>query len=332
MFTVDSYSLAVVLSIITMICWGSWPNTQKLVRAGWRFELFYWDFVIGIVAVTLLFSLSLGSFGSEGRSFLDDILQVERENVLSALLGGVLFNLANILFVAAIALAGMSLAFPLGSGLGLVLGVLTNYLANPEGNGLLLFSGVVAVAAAMILSSLAYRRMSALNNNWSVKGIVLALLAGLLFGAFYRFIANAMYPDFNNPEPGKLGPYAATVFFALGVLVSNFLFNTLLMKYPVKGAPVRPSAYFKGIAQDHWMGIAGGMIWGTGLVLSILSAGAAGFAISFGLGQGNALVAAIWGVFVWKEFKTAPAGTGKLLYMMFILYLIGLILIVFAKT
>ncbi len=331
MFTVDTYSLAVVLSVITMICWGSWPNMQKLVSKGWRFELFYWDYVIGIVWVTLLFAVTLGSSSGAGWSFGQDIRQASAENISSAITGGIIFNAANILFVAAIAVAGMSVAFPVGAGFGLVLGVVTNYIAMPQGNKLFLFSGVLMVMLAIILSAAAYKRLSATKNEISLRGILLSVIAGMLFGFFYRFIAGAMYPDFASPEPGKVGPYSATVLFGAGVLLSNFIFNTILMKKPVKGPPVGYRDYFAGSKRDHLMGVLGGIIWGTGLVLSILSAGQAGFAISFGLGQGNAMIAAIWGVFIWQEFKLAPPGTNRLLYAMFLLYMIGLVLIVYAK-
>lgn len=331
MFTVDTYSLAVVLSVLTMICWGSWPNMQKLVSNGWRFELFYWDYVLGIVLVTLLFALTLGTIGDSGLSFTEDIKQASTESILSAITGGVIFNAANILFVAAIAVAGMSVAFPVGAGFGLVLGVVTNYIAMPQGNTTYLFAGVLMVTVAIVLSAIAYKRLSNTKNEFSIKGILLSLIAGILFGFFYRFIAAAMYTDFTHPQDGKVGPYTATVLFSLGVLLSNFFLNTILMRRPVKGTAVGYARYFKGIYKDHLMGVLGGTIWGGGLVFSILSAGQAGFAISFGLGQGNAMIAAIWGVFVWKEFRQAPTGTNRLLYAMFIFYFIGLALIVYAK-
>ncbi|HRP56291.1 GRP family sugar transporter [Agriterribacter sp.] len=332
MFIIETYLLAIVFSVITMICWGSWPNMQKLVRPSWRFELFYWDYVMGIVLVALLFAFTLGSYGNAGRGFLPDLAQAEWEHIFSAVLGGAIFNAANILFVAAIALAGMAVAFPVGAGFGLVLGVSVNYIAAPVGNAGLLFGGVVLIATAILLSATAHRKLSRSQKKVSAKGILLTLAAGVLFGFFYRFIAGAMYADFRSPEAGKLGPYTAVVCFGIGVLLSNFIFNTLLMKKPVEGKPLRYAAYFEGNAKDHVMGLLGGIIWGGGLVLSILSAGEAGFAISFGLGQGNAMIAAIWGVFVWKEFREAPPGTSKWLYGMFLCYIAGLVCIVFAKS
>jgi glucose uptake protein len=314
-----------------MICWGSWPNTQKLTRANWRFELFYWDYVLGIVLVATVLALTSGSIGDGGRSFMPDISQVSHKNFFSCIFGGVIFNAANIIFVAAIAIAGMSVAFPVGAGVGLVLGVVVNYVAIPSGNPYFLLAGVVQIVAAISLSASAHNRLSNVRNQVSLKGVMLSIIAGILFGFFYRFIAKAMYPDFSVPEPGKVGPYSAAVIFSFGVLVSNFLFNTVLIRKPVIGTPLSYADYFKGTVRDHVMGMFGGVLWGAGLIFSILSAGEAGFAISFGLGQGNAMIAAIWGVFIWKEFKEAPAGTSKLLYWMFLFYIVGLFCIVYAK-
>jgi glucose uptake protein len=331
MFTIETYAIAVVFSVITMVCWGSWPNTQKLTGADWRFELFYWDYVWGIVLVAVVLAFTLGSTGVGGRPFLSDISQISPENFLSCVLGGVIFNAANIVFVAAIAMAGMSVAFPIGAGVGLVLGVVVNYLAIPSGNPYFLLAGVVLIAGAILLSALAHQRLSKVRNEFSLKGVILSVTAGILFGFFYRFIAKAMYSDFSLPEPGKVGPYSAALVFSLGVLASNFVFNTLLMRKPVKGAPVSYADYLRGSARDHAVGMLGGVLWGAGLLFSILSAGKAGFAVSFGLGQGNAMIAAVWGVLIWKEFKGAPLGTSKLLYWMFVCYIVGLSSIVYAK-
>ena len=332
MFIIETYQLAILFSVITMICWGSWPNTQKLVARNWRFELFYWDYVLGILLITVLLAVTLGSNGSSGVPFREDITGAGRAGLFSAFLGGVIFNAANILFVAAIAIAGMSVAFPVGAGIGLVLGVVTNYIAVPSGNAIFLLAGVALIVMAIIISSTAYKRLSAVKNEVSTKGVILSAAAGILFGFFYRFIAKSMYTDFSLPEPGRMGPYSATVLFGTGVLLSNFVFNTFLMKRPLEGTPVSFGDYFKGSWKDHAMGMLGGIIWGAGLVFSILSAGKTGFAISFGLGQGNALIAAIWGVFIWKEFKQAPPGTTRLLYLMFACYIAGLFCIMYAKS
>ncbi|ANH81224.1 multidrug DMT transporter permease [Niabella ginsenosidivorans] len=331
MFVAETYSIAIILLFITMICWGSWPVLQKMAGASWRFELFYWDYVLGIVAVTLLLAFTLGSFGNYGSSFMEDLRQADLNNLISAAIGGVIFNAANILFVAAIAIAGMAVAFSIGAGTGLILGVVVNYIALPAGKPVYLFGGVIFIAAAILLSSVSHRRVSG-NHKFSGKGIILSLLAGILFGCFYRFVAAAMYPNFKVPESGRLGPYSATCCFAFGVLISNLLLNTLLMKKPFQGKPLGFKDYLAGSVFRHLMGVLAGAVWGLGLTFSILSAGNAGFAISFGLGQGNAMVAAIWGVFVWKEFRNAPPGTSWLLYSMFCCYIIGVLLIIYAKS
>lgn len=325
MFVLESYAAAVVFCLITMLCWGSWANTQKLAGRSWRFELFYWDYVIGVLLMALILAFTLGSVGEKGRPFLEDLRQAQWPAQGWALLGGVVFNAANILLVAAIALAGMAVAFPVGIGLALIVGTIVNYINQPTGNPVLLFSGMVLVAAAIVLDALAYRRLpSQKESGGGVKGLALSILCGLLMGTFYLCVARSMAEDPVALEPGKLSPYTAMVFFSLGVLASNFVFNTLLMRFPVAGAPLAAADYFRGSPRDHLWGIVGGMIWGVGMTMSIIAAGKAGFAISYGLGQGATLVAALWGVFVWREFREALPGTNRLLAAMFAAFFIGL--------
>lgn len=332
MTIVESYAVAVVLCVVTMLCWGSWANTQKLASKEWRFELFYWDYAIGVLLFALALAFTLGSTGTAGRGFLADFAQAEQGALMSALIGGAIFNLSNILLVAAIDIAGMAVAFPIGVGLALVLGVITNYMASPVGNPVLLFVGVACVVAAIVLSAVSYSRLPAQGQRTVGKGIVISVVAGVLMGFFYRFVAASMSADFVNLEPGKLGPYTAIVAFSVGLLASNFVWNTLVMMRPFVGEPVPFGDYFsKGSVRLHLIGILGGAIWNLGMSLSIIAAGAAGFAISYGLGQGATLVAALWGVFIWKEFKDAPAGTSRLLTLMFLSFVVGLTLIVAAR-
>ncbi|HVO12345.1 MAG TPA: multidrug DMT transporter permease [Vicinamibacteria bacterium] len=333
MLIVESYPLAVVLCVVTMLCWGSWANTQKLATRAWRFQLFYWDYSIGVLLLALLLAFTAGSTGSAGRSFLADLSQAEGRNLGLAFLGGVVFNLSNILLVAAIDVAGMAVAFPIGVGLALALGVVTNYLAMPVGNPVPLFAGVAGVVLAILLSAAAYRRLPSQGGRTSGKGIGLSVVAGLLMATFYRFVAASMSTDFRDLTPGKLSPYSAVAVFSLGLLVSSFLWNTLVMLRPFVGEPVPLGDYLRqGTPRLHLVGILGGMIWNLGMALSIVASGAAGFAISYGLGQGATLVAALWGVFVWREFKTAPPGTNRLLAAMFASFVIGLGLIVYARV
>lgn len=331
MYIVESYTLAVVLTFVTMLCWGSWANTQKLAEKSWRFELFYWDYVIGIVLMALLFAFTLGSIGEQGRGFLADLKQADPTNLGKALLGGIIFNAANILVAAAIAIAGMSVAFPVGIGIALVLGVIINYVATPQGNATWLFAGVGLVTVAIVLDAIAYRKKASQSMKVPTKGIVLSLVGGVMMALFYRFVASSMTDDFIHPKAGFLTPYTATLFFSVGVLVSNLVFNTILMKKPFEGAPVSYTQYFKGGAKTHLTGILGGMIWCVGMSLSIIAAGKAGFPISYGLGQGATLVAALWGVFIWKEFRGSK-GTAGLLTAMFLLFFVGIGLIIYAGS
>ncbi|HEX2977349.1 MAG TPA: multidrug DMT transporter permease [Bacteroidales bacterium] len=330
MFIPQSYSLAIILCIITMLCWGSWGNTQKLAGKSWRFELYYWDYVIGILLFSLLLGFTLGSNGEQGRGFIEDIKQAETGNMFNAALGGIIFNASNILLVAAMSIAGMAVAFPVGVGIALALGVIINYVFAPQGNAAWLFSGVALIVGAIILDAVAFRKHSTTMQKVSGKGIFLSVAAGILMALFYRFVASSMVTSFELPEAGKLTPYSALLFFAVGVLISNFLFNTLIMKYPFEGTPVSFSDYMKGSLGVHLTGILGGIIWNLGMAMSIIASGKAGFAISYGLGQGATLVAALWGVFIWKEFKGASKQVNNLILLMFLAYLAGLALLVYA--
>jgi len=333
MFIVQNYPLAVIFCIVTMFCWGSWANTQKLAGKTWRFELFYWDYVIGILLFSFLSALTLGSFGKDGRSFFVDLQQADTSNIFSALVGGFIFNAANILFSAAIAIAGMSVAFPIAIGLALVLGVVVNYAASQKGDPVFLFVGVALVAVAIIINAVAYRKASTGNQQVSTKGIILSLIAGVLMSFFYRFIAASMdLENFAQPAAGKMTPYTAVFIFSLGIFVSNFIFNTILMKKPLQGSPTSYKEYFKGNFGLHMVGVLGGLIWGLGNSLNLIAAGKAGPAISYGLGQGASLIAALWGVFIWKEFQHAPKGTNSLLTAMFVFFIVGLGLLIYAGT
>ena len=332
MFIVSSYSTAIIFCIITMICWGSWANTQKIYQDKWRFELFYWDYVIGIFLFSIISAFTLGSLGDQGRAFLDDIVQTNQSNILNALLSGLIFNLANILLTAAIASAGMSVAFPIGIGIALVAGVFFNYLIHQQGNPYLLFAGVTLVTIAIVINAIAYKKHQGTKEAKSIgKWIIISIIAGFLMSAFYPFLASAMdLNNFENPQPEKMTPYTAFVVFSTGILVSNIFFNTFLMKRPLAGKPIKYADFFSGKFKYHLMGLLGGAIWGLGNLFNLIAAGKAGPAISYGLGQGATLVAALWGVLIWKEFNGMNNKVQNLITAMFILFVAGLGMIIWS--
>lgn len=329
MVIVESYTVAVAMCVVTMMCWGSWANTQKLASREWKFQLFYWDYSIGVLLLTLVFAFTLGSMGEGGRGFTDDLSQAGGHFIWSALLGGIIFNFANILLVVAIDIAGMSVAFPVGIGLALVLGVLDNYRDSPETyRTSVLFAGVACVGLAIVVNALAYRKLST-DQKTTALGVIISILCGISMGFFYGRVAGAIEGDFASPTPGKLTVYTALVFFSLGLLLSNFVFNTIAMKWTVSGEKVSLSDYLtKGSPWLHMVGILGGIIWSIGMSFSMMAGDSAGYAISYGLGQGATLVAAFWGVFVWREFKGAPKSTNGFLALMFLFYIVGLACII----
>ena len=325
MYVVTAAPVAILLCIVTMLGWGSWANTQKLAgREHWRFELYYWDYALGVLLCGVLFAFTLGTAGPVGPGVLANLSQADNRPILYALASGALFNLSNILLVVAIDRAGMAVAFPVGVGLALVIGTVGSYVDTPKGNAALLFAGVALILLAMAVSSLAHRRLpkGAATGRY---GTVFAILAGCLMGFFYPQLARAISPAFvsGEIELGMLTPYAALLLFGVGLLASNIVINTVFLR--VGGLSY--ADYFRGSARVHATGLAGGFIWMIALELNVLASGVAGPAISYALGQGAALVASLWGIFIWREFRGAPAGTNKLLALMIFCYLAGIVAI-----
>lgn len=335
MVVVGTYSVAVTLCGLSMVCWGSHANTLKMLPKTYAFPLYYWDQAIGYLLLPFFVGLTFGSFGVTGRTLFQDLSQGSATSYLMAGLGGVVFNLANILFMASIAVAGMAVAFPIGIGIALVEGVIVNYIVNPSGNPVTIFTGVLLIVLAIVLDAMAYGRLRRDEDGDQAgitKGVTFAITGGILMGLFYYLVQRSLSGDFTHLAPGKFGPYAAVVVFSATSLLSNFVFNTYLMVRPVEGTPVKFSDYgTRGTFSIHMIGVLGGVINGTGIMSNVLASQVASPGIAYGLGQGGTMVAAAWGVFFWREFCTVPKGTGWMLTAMFFLFIAGLSLLVIAK-
>ncbi len=326
MYQPETYVIALLFMILTMFCWGSWANTVKLCP-GYRFQLFYWDYVIGLIAGALLWGLTLGSAGSTGTSFLADVAAAPASNIAFALLGGVIFNVANLLLVAAIEIAGLAVAFPVGIGLALVIGAGSSYVLSPHGNPAMLFGGIALVVAAIVCDAIAYRLRESEHQATSRRGVVISLIAGLLMGTFYPFVSRAM------TGPHAPGPYATSLFFVLGVALCAIPANYLLMRKPLDAqSPVSMAGFTGAPGRWHLWGILGGAIWCTGAVLNFVASRAqlVGPAVSYSIGQGATMVSAAWGVFIWREFSSASSRAKSYLFWMFVLFLAGLTLVALA--
>jgi glucose uptake protein len=327
MFIPAAYAVALLMMLVSMICWGSWANTQKLCK-NWRFELFYWDYIWGILLIAVVLGFTLGrTDAASPDSFIANLRAADSHHLWLALLGGIVFNIANILLVAAIAMAGLAVAFPIGIGLALVIGSVLNYIITPKGNPLLLFGGIVLVCVAIVLDALAYRQL-AKDLTVTTKGIVISLLAGVGMGLFYPFVAKALTGG------DHLGPYTVGFVFALGALACTIPLNYIFMRKPVSGAPVSLGDYFRGRGVLHFWGILGGTIWGVGTIFNFVASYAqmVGPATSYALGQGATMVSAIWGVFVWKEFSGAGPSAKRLLALMFAFFIVGLACVALAPV
>jgi glucose uptake protein len=328
LFQPETYAIALVLMFISMLCWGSWANTIKICP-DYRFQLFYWDYVLGLMVGALIWGVTFGSLGQVGRPFFQDVSHAGTSHILFAIVGGAIFNIANLLLVAAIEIAGLAVAFPVGIGLALVVGALSSYILSPNGNPLMLFGGIALVVAAIVFDAIAYRLRETEQRSLTKRGVVISLLAGLLMGSFYPFVSKAMSGD-DAP-----GPYAITFFFVLGVALCATPFNYLLMRRPLdRSEPVSMSSYWKARRSWHIWGVVGGAIWCTGGVFNFVASRAhiVGPAVSYSIGQGATMISAAWGVFVWREFAGAPQRSKVFLVLMFVFFLCGLTAIAFAPV
>jgi glucose uptake protein len=322
MFTPHSLDIALFMMITSAICWGSWANTFKGVK-NYRFELFYWDYAVGIFLISLILALTMGSTGASNdpSSFLNNVHSADTQNIVSTMVGGAIFNLANLLLVAAIDMAGLAIAFPVSIGIALVVGVISSFALQPKGNAPLLAAGVVCAIIAVIMDGKAYGSLAIAGRSVSKKSIVVCIVSGVLMGLWAPFATRAM----THGHP--LGPYTIAVFLTLGALLSCLIWNVYFMRRPLVGEPVSFSGYFRGPVSGHALGLLGGFIWGIGMVFNLVAGNFTGVARSYAIGQSAPMVAALWGVFAWKEFAGAPRKAKIFLGLMFVFYCLGILLV-----
>jgi glucose uptake protein len=318
MYLPPSFSIALIMTIVSAICWGSWANTFKGTK-NYRFELFYWDYAFGIFLISLIFALTMGNLHNDATSFLNNLQAADRSNIIYALIGGMIFNAANLLLVAAIDMAGMSVAFPVAIGIALVVGVVLSYALQPKGNLLLLAVGVLFAIAAVIMDGKAYAELGTTGRTVNRKSIIVCIVCGVLMGLFPPFVTRAL------TSGAALGPYSIAVVFTFGALISCLGVNVYFMKRPLVGEPVYFADFFKATLKDHALGLLGGAIWGTGAVFNFVAASFTGVAISYALGQSAPMVAALWGLLVWKEFVGASAKAHRYLGLMFFFYILAIV-------
>jgi glucose uptake protein len=341
---------SLLLLVLALVCWGSWANSQRLVFK-WRFELFYYDFALGMAVCILIATFTLGTMNTQDLSFSDNFMIAGYRKMAFAMAAGVLVNLANMLLVASISLSGMAVSFPLSFGMALIVTSVTNFIGNPlADNAALLFGGVVLVLAAMLVNAIAYRShvdaLAAATKSGpmldprtklpvrtpiAARGMLLSILSGIALGFFLPLVDMSRYGE------GGVGPYGLAALAAIGMFFSTLLYVPFFINFPVQGEPVQVRNYFKGAKKQHFWGIFGGFLWAVGL-LAALVAGAAppaaliGPALTTGLLQAVPILAALWGLLAWQEFKGATQGVKLLMFGMIVLYLAGLTLVALAPV
>src|SRR5437868_6227116 len=325
MFVPPDFSIALFMVIISAVCWGSWANTYKGTR-NYRFELFYWDYAVGIFVISLILAFTLGSLHHDPTSFLANVHSADLRNIVYALIAGAIFNVANLLLVAGIDMAGLAVAFPVSIGIALVVGVVLSYAQQPKGSAALLGIGVLFAMLAVIMDGKAYAALGSTGRIVTRKSIVICIISGILMGGFAPFVARALTTG------NALGSYSIAVFFTLGALLCCFVVNVYFMKHPLVGGPVQLSDFLRASPRDHMLGVLGGFIWGTGTVFNFVAASFTGVAISYAIGQSAPMVAALWGLFVWKEFAGSGGRANKYLALMFFFYILAIVLVAKAYT
>jgi glucose uptake protein len=320
MWVPTTFYAALVMTVLSTVCWGSFANTFKVTK-NYRFELYYWDYGLGIFLISLVLAFTMGSYAGGPTAFLANLHAADGINLFYAALGGFIFNIANTLLVAGIEIVGLAIAFPVSIGIALVEGVVLSYALEPRGNPLLLAAGIVMAVVALVLVGKAYGALRTGGSAVSRRGVVVCVISGLLMGIFAPFVTRAM------TRGATLTPYTTAVFLTLGAFVCLFFFNTILMRKPITGTPVAMAEYFRAPGGYHALGLLGGAIWGCGTVFNFVAASLVGVAISYAIGQASPMVACLWGVFAWKEFRGANARAKGYLGGMFAAYLLALVLI-----
>ena len=337
-----TYLSTLLLLIFSMVCWGSWANTQKAVGK-WRFELFYYDYSFGVVIAAVIAAFTFGSMNAHELTFSDNLLIASLRKMAWAIGSGVVFNLANLLLVAAIAVSGLAVAFPVSIGLALVIGVIWNYALNPQGNATLIFGGAALVLVAMIVDGFAYSRhlsdkaeaaaaarladprskARTPRKTSAARGVVISILSGILMGLFYPML------EISKTGEDGVSPYGVALLFSIGILASSLLYLPFFMYFPIQGEPIQARDYFSGTKGQHFWGLFGGLIWAAGGIANFTASSAplsvqVGPAISYALGQGSVMVSTLWGLLVWREFAGATTRVKTLLVVMLVLFVCGL--------
>jgi glucose uptake protein len=323
MFVPTTFAAALIMTALSTFCWGSFANVFKPMK-NYRFELYYWDYALGIFLTALVLALTMGTMVGGDKTFLMNLQSADSVNLLYAGIGGFIFNIANVLLIAGIGIAGLAVAFPISIGIALVEGVVLSYIIQPKGNPLFLGAGVLMAVVAVVLIGKAYRELQGQNQTLSRKGVIICVVSGVLMGLFAPFVTRAMTAGHT------LTPYTVAVFFTLGAFICCFFFNIYLMKKPLVGEPIGFAGYRSAPASYHAFGLIGGMIWSIGTVFNFVAASLVGVAISYAIGQASPMVAAAWGVFVWHEFRGSNSRAKMYLAGMFASYFLALALIALA--
>lgn len=357
MILAQNHTQTLLLLVLSALCWGLWAAAYRRTKK-WRYELFYFDVAIGAGIVAVVAALTLGSLGFDGFSFEDDMLHAFKHQWLLAFGAGVIFNLANMLMMGAIAVAGLSVAAPLALGISSMLGLGIAVLLRHAGNPALAFPGSACVLLGIVMVGVAYgwlisarldkmlKEGKAASTNLpgyatgrivsadapsATKALLLSVVAAALMWIMYPLLARARLGDTG------LGPYSLTFLFVGGMFFSTLIFSLFFLNLPIEGEPLEVQEYFQGGIGDHLLGLAAGGLLCIGLLAGLVGEAGppvaqVGSVMTYGLKQGAILAAAVWGVWVSKDFRGAGARVHGLVAAFIGLIALGVVLLVLASV
>jgi glucose uptake protein len=349
MILAQNHFQAILLLVIGALCWALWAGMHKMTTK-WRYELFCVDFALGFAIASFIYAFTVGSLGFDGFSFLDDMMHAGKRQWIFAFSAGIVFNLANMILLGAVSVAGLSVAIPLGLGISSIFGLGAALIFGRVGHPLLVFAGSACFLVGVVLAAVSYTFLISDRQDRLVKegkakiapqvpGMNKGMIAstdapsatkGLLLSGVAAALMWIMYPLINKAREGEagLGPYALMALFSVGVFISTFVFDLFLINLPIDGEPIEPFEYMRGSLKAHLAGIFAGILLSSGILAELVSAGGPpeaqpGMLMTYGLKQLAPLVGGCAGIWIWKELKGAESRVRGIFYTFALLFAAG---------
>jgi glucose uptake protein len=343
-------SAVLVALVISLLGWGLWIYFYKATKRI-RFEYFAYDFTWGVVLAAVVAAFTLGSWDNKELTFQDTYLLAGLRKMAWAAVSGIVFNLANMLLLAATSVSRISVAFPIAFAVAWAGGSIQEYFLRSGVNPLLTFGGSAVLIVAAVLGFIGYKwfltdeahkaikaltadpraNVKAAPADTSARALVLAILAGLFFIGFFSAIREAISGENGVPS------YGATLILAGGVFGSSIVFVPFFLNFPVRGKPLAVRQYLQLERRQHIAGIIGGIVWTAGLLAGLVTFGLPASimpapTVSYLLSHAGPVLSALVGLVIFRELPEAPVKVHAVMGAMLVLMLVGMGMIAVAPV